>query len=684
MAAACIFFLLILNGCQKNARLTTDNKLDLSEKTSNSTVSALVVPTCTGLNDVMPAVNYDNDSIERPTVLGVKHVNPYLIPNMQKAYANLGITSQSITVTNLYVRFLPSSAAQLGTLDSVMNAQGLDLFDTPMDYDVTEGDYYQDPSIPMEQVTWQYAVVPPNFIAPSGITYQVLAQIHIPGDNYTAVETEAERLAAVQDCAGGAAAAAAVPSCPRCQVWSASQNKCVPYTCPPGYVCDDGGAGGCILQPAPVDPPPPATDAAIPAGNIYVFDTQIPTNDGSHWLPVRNVRVVVKRWFKIQRLYTDNFGHFTATRRFKHKVKIVVKFQNNDASIRAMRENRLWQMTLPTTKDIGVYSSDKSTVNYVFQKSNAAVNRIANRFWAVATVHNCVQEYKDYATADHIGLPAGKIKIFVTHLSDHGSGSTPLFCKRNLDVLPQEYFYTNLASTAASIVGGFNGAVQVLRRLIDVTISYNGRPRISYANFASDDLKTTTYHELAHVAEYAQLGTGWYNNFFDAVLTQTIAMWGSTNSPYGTGANATTTPIIALGESWPYHIGHWFADKQYGQNSSTAGEQGIDYNNNEIPGIVLSCHLIALENFDPARTTAPFGWIPKGLFYDMMDTRNDKTSIPLLANIDDQVSGYTNQQFFSAFNSSITTLQGFRANLLSLNGNSQATQVTNLFTQYGY
>ncbi len=41
--------------------------------------------------DSMNPVNYDNDSIERITILGIQLTNPYLIPNMQQAYANLGI-----------------------------------------------------------------------------------------------------------------------------------------------------------------------------------------------------------------------------------------------------------------------------------------------------------------------------------------------------------------------------------------------------------------------------------------------------------------------------------------------------------------------------------------------------------------------------------------------------------------
>lgn len=151
-----------------------------------------------GIIDSMPAVDNDGDSIERPTILGMQHVNPYRIPNMQQAYANLGITNVTVNVTNLYVRFLPNSVQQLATLDSTLDTQGLDLFDAPMDYDVLqEGDYYQDPSIPDSDITYQYAVVPPNFQFSPGIAYTVLAQIHIPTDAYTAVETEAERLAAV-------------------------------------------------------------------------------------------------------------------------------------------------------------------------------------------------------------------------------------------------------------------------------------------------------------------------------------------------------------------------------------------------------------------------------------------------------------------------------------------------------
>src|ERR1035437_5904501 len=65
-----------------------------------------------GIIDSMPPVDYNGDSIERPTILGMQHVNPYLLPNVQKAYNNLGLSYITATVTNLYVRFLPNSPQQ--------------------------------------------------------------------------------------------------------------------------------------------------------------------------------------------------------------------------------------------------------------------------------------------------------------------------------------------------------------------------------------------------------------------------------------------------------------------------------------------------------------------------------------------------------------------------------------------
>lgn len=61
-----------------------------------------------------------------------------------------------------------------------------------------------------------------------------------------------------------------------------------------------------------------------------------------------------------------------------------------------------------------------------------------------------------------------------------------------------------------------------------------------------------------------------------------------------------------------------------------------------------------------------------------MDVRNE--NIPVI----DAVSNYTVQQFFNALQGNVFSAQQYRDRLLLQNSNNQASEVTNLFTQYGY
>lgn len=540
-----------------------------------------------------------------------------------------------------------------------------------------EGDYYQDPSVPAEQPTWQYAVVPPAFQFPAGVQYQTLAQIHIPGDNYTAVETEAERLAALQDGGGGALSAVVHPNTPQCPDgyhWDFATNTCV--SCPDGYTWD---GRTCALNPPPPppnpNPPAPAPDAAVPAGSITVFDTQLPGTAGNHLFPLRNVRIVAKRWFKIERTYTDNNGHFQCTKRFKHKVKIKVKFKNNDAFVRSMRGFRLWQILLPFNKTTGVYSGDKSNIVYNFpQFPNSGSGAKGNRYWSASTVFNAVQEYKDYATQEGIGLPRSGLKILMTNLAGFGSGSSPMFNKRWFSNLPQEFLFYNVVGIASPLAARI---AVVLQHEIDVTISYSS-PTAFYGDLHSDHLKEQIYHELTHTAHYAALGSGWYGQFVNAEINEIISTINSSKSPYG-ASNTSDAPIIAVGESWAYYMGHYFADKRYGLFSSQplSEQPNKPFTNNTITGV--SSHINVLEGFDPHYTPDPFYWIPQGVYEDLIDVTLE--TVPVL----DQVSGYyTNQKLFNAFGSSIISVQGYKNNLLQQNSNNQSTQVINLFQQYAY
>jgi hypothetical protein len=125
-------------------------------------------------------------------------------------------------------------------------------------------------------------------------------------------------------------------------------------------------------------------------------------------------------------------------------------------------------------------------------------------------------------------------------------------------------------------------------------------------------------------------------------------------------------------------MGHFLANEKYGVNNTAFREQDIWYQaGNPVAG--LSSNLNLLEDFSPARTVDPPRWIPLGLYYDMIDVRNE-TRAPVIGG----VLNYTSLQFFSALDNDINSLPAFRMRLLSENGNNQNIQVTNLFTQYGY
>ena len=190
------------------------------------------------------------------------------------------------------------------------------------------------------------------------------------------------------------------------------------------------------------------------------------------------------------------------------------------------------------------------------------------------------------------------------------------------------------------------------------------------------------YHELTHAARYAALGNAWYSTFVNAEITEIVSNVTLGYSPYGDGTNSSS-PIVALGESWAYYIGHIFSDKQYGTSAGCWSEQDglpgttwCNYNGTGHP------HLDVEENFNPNLSADHFEWIPQGLFRDLNDNSNEQKATGGFVN--DNVSGYTNQQMFNAFQSTIFTLQDYRLKLIQLNPNNQSTEITNLFADYHY
>lgn len=142
--------------------------------------------------------------------LGEKLENPYTVENVTKAVESLYPETKgrvNIDPTDMYVRFLPRTQEEYQRIESSVTA----ILDHPVDYRIVrEGDYYHDPAVPEGQITWQYAVVPSDYVAPAGIEYELIDQCYISehdpltracgaGVDWAAVEHEAYRITGNED-----------------------------------------------------------------------------------------------------------------------------------------------------------------------------------------------------------------------------------------------------------------------------------------------------------------------------------------------------------------------------------------------------------------------------------------------------------------------------------------------------
>ena len=212
--------------------------------------------------------------------LGEKLDDPYTVANMAEALTKTYPTKAgrvSLQATDLYVRFLPRDDAEM----DILKGLGLYLMDHPMDYRIVrEGDYYQDPEVGEEAITWQYSVVPYDFSFPAGIKYEVLDECYIADNdatkaddiNWLEVEKEAFRLTGNED------------------LWA-----------------------------------PPTKAAYVPSGRITIED---PGFSGGKPFGVAGVQVVANIFVKFATCYTSRDGYYTMPKSFSGKPRYRLVFQN--------------------------------------------------------------------------------------------------------------------------------------------------------------------------------------------------------------------------------------------------------------------------------------------------------------------------------------------------------------------
>ncbi len=229
---------------------------------------------------------YDDSGLEHEMiVLGDRLDNPYVTETVQEAFSELYPTKSRdvVSTTDLYVRFLPQDEDEFSLLVDL----GVEMLDHPMDYEIlTEGDYYHDPTVGDEQITWQYAVVDKDFEFPAGIRYEIIDECFI-SDNADEDTKAAEGID-----------------------WEAVEMQAYRIT----------GNEGMLDESA-------VTKATkyCPAGRITIVDEQA---NGGQPFGLAGVKVSCNSFVKFASAYTDRDGYYTMSKKYSAKLRYRIVFKN--------------------------------------------------------------------------------------------------------------------------------------------------------------------------------------------------------------------------------------------------------------------------------------------------------------------------------------------------------------------
>ena len=629
--------LIFLSACRKEAIIFP---VDV-----NSNQSAAVCYDCDFLQQ-----NY-LDSNDHPTILGEEINNPYLLPVMKAAYRNVygKDPGRLIKVTHNYIKFSPKNYRELSRLEE----EDIELFDYPLHRAlVSEGDYYIQPGKQVEDIPDYYSVVDVSYKMPGGISSVILNELFIP-DNDPLLENEALRLTGnlndgaeyVKDYTGSRELKNLYPD--------------------PG----DGGAN---------DVPGFSENNSCghyPSGKIAV-QNELLTDRG--YRPVTNVKVVIRRLFKVETAYTDANGAFRSEKYFRNKYTILVKFKNSLSRIARMRPWALHEQFFPIKINFGKW--DKLDCGHEFRISHPAqTGKISTSHWCAAVTHNGIQEHRSMSSAENIAVPPGGLNIMLSQKQGSGNGNTYMLNKILVSdplvigievVITDVILFWSPAGAAISLV-----AMEAFKaRSPDIKYGYGGDPDY----LTTDRYCELVYHELSHASHYQVVGNDWWIAF---------GLAESKNDGPGFYGDCCTkyAPRIALAEGWSYFIGHYMADKKWGLQSTRFPEQGNLQSYENLLYFVtaneISSHIHFVESYDPHRTIDYSYWVPKGLFYDLYDPAVELFPENM---IQDNVSGLSCRQLFEAMEKDIEGIDTYRNRLIEKNGLKNKESVIDLFRQYGY
>ena len=438
-------------------------------------ITLLLLAACSREGLVRQARYPEDELFHGKIELGEKLDDPYTVANMQAALNNVYPTKADridITATDLYVRFLPQSDGQLQRLKDL----GLYLMDHPMDYRIVrEGDYYQDPDVGEEDITWQYAVVPQDFVFPEGIRFELLDECYIAENapvtragledvDWELVEREAFRLTG--------------------NAWMLEE------MCPGTGLLPATKAGN-------------VTKAAVaPEGRITIED---PKFNGGQPFGVAGVKVVCNIFVKIASAYTDRDGYYQMSRTFSGNPRYRLVFQNE----KGFNIGFNWIIIPASVSTLGKGGPEGLDYHVTRESDGALFRRSA--------VNNAAYDYYSRCTKADLDIapPPGDLRFWI--FNGLTSSST---CMLHHGAFLEDSLLERYLGSWLTLIKLF---------LPDITI---GTKEQDYAGIYS-----AVQHELAHASHYAQVGNTYWTPYIHYVIQSYVTEGGRPyGSGYGQGA----------------------------------------------------------------------------------------------------------------------------------------------------
>ncbi len=623
------------------------------------------------------------------TILGKKRQNPYTVQVVSQALGNLlhqqsgksgdaTVGLMNMQPTHEYYRFKPANVGELMDLEET----GFDLWDFPLDTDVEYlGDYYHDPTVPADQITWMYTCIPIGVSFPASIQHEKIADLFLfdedSGDEWDWDPWDPTECIECPDPTEDCWDPWGRPTCGTMARRSPKgksgdeQLRTVGITKEALYdeVMRLTGNEDEMIHPnqlgKQIDAPVAPARRYRPAGRITVTDTD---NQTTTTVGVQGLLVKSRRWFKLDHTYTNATGNFSIGKQYRKAAVIITKFKNNNVTVRGVSPDfatfiRPWETVFPIKKNIGKFtgtSMENLTYNFPYNPSRTSNEAMC---FAAATTLNAVAEARQFNTQLGIAQVPTQMCIWISNRFGGEASATAMMARQiHGNFMPPN---SDAATMVNSDVLNFIGNVthkgiitQIMaRNSPDISLKYGMHIDAEQTRFTAE-ISNDALHELSHASHMAQVGgLYWKDRVHNAYAANFIAH----GDAYGEKGN-TREGIVAVVEAWGYFMGSTLNRLKYFTDNPVIAQNELD----------------RLENQRPlANPTSHFNWIPYGMLHDMTDNGE-----PLFTGVTDQVNTYTIPQIFSGYRNNVLDVQGLKNEILSRNGNQQAAELNTLVTSY--